>query len=251
MIPVSSLFGYQIGLSRSEWGFAPEGFDRTRRQNAGATIANRKANRMPLYEHTFLARQDVTQAQVEALMKEFATIIEDGQGKVTKQEYWGLKGLAFKIKKNRKAHYAFFNLDTPPAAVTEMERRMGINPDVVRFLTVRVEELETEPSAQMRKQDRDDRGDRGDRGGFGGGGGRGGFGGGPRGGGGGGDRGGYRGGAGGGGGGGEGGSTFRPRPPREGGPPRDAGAPREGGGGFDRGPRPPRAPRDTTPGSET
>lgn len=199
---------------------------------------------MPLYEHTFLARQDVTQAQVEALMKEFEGVITEGQGKVTKQEYWGLKGLAFKIKKNRKAHYAFFNIDAPPAAVTEMERRMGINPDIMRFMTVRVEELETEPSVQMRKQDRDergDRGDRGDRGGFGGGGGRGGFGGGPRG---------DRGGPGGGGfrgGDREGGSTFRPRPPREGGagfgdrgprPPRDGDAP-----------RPPRPPRDTTPGS--
>ncbi len=209
---------------------------------------------MPLYEHTFLARQDVTQAQVEALMKEFEGVISEGQGKVTKQEYWGLKGLAFKIKKNRKAHYAFFNIDAPAAAVTEMERRMGINPDIMRFMTVRVEELETEPSVQMRKQDRDERGergDRGDRGGFGGGGGRGGFGG-PRG-----DRGGF-----GGGGGREGGSTFRPRPPREGGAP--------GGGGFgDRGPRPPRdggtrdgaardgdapraprPPRESNPGSE-
>ena len=82
---------------------------------------------MPLYEHTFLARQDVTQAQVEALMKEFQGVVEEGKGKVTKQEYWGLKTLAFKIKKNRKAHYAFFNIDSPPAAVTEMERRMGIN----------------------------------------------------------------------------------------------------------------------------
>ncbi|MFN0219155.1 MAG: 30S ribosomal protein S6 [Hyphomicrobium sp.] len=206
---------------------------------------------MPLYEHTFLARQDVTQAQVEALMKEFQGVIEEGQGKVTKQEYWGLKTLAFKIKKNRKAHYAFFNVDSPPAAVAEMERRMGINGDVMRFLTVRVEELETEPSAQMRKSDRDDRGDRGDRGGFGGGG-RGGFGG-PRG-----DRGGDRGGGGGyrGGGdrGGEGGSTFRARPPRDGAgpgavgdrPPRDNASPSSG----DRGPRPPRPPRDGNPGSE-
>ena len=71
---------------------------------------------MPLYEHTFLARQDVTQAQVEALMKEFQGVVEEGQGKVIKQEYWGLKNLAFKIKKNRKAHYAFFNIDAPPAA---------------------------------------------------------------------------------------------------------------------------------------
>jgi small subunit ribosomal protein S6 len=187
---------------------------------------------MPLYEHTFLARQDVTQAQVEALMKEFEGIITAGSGKVSKQEYWGLKGLAFKVKKNRKAHYAFFNIDSPPAAVAEMERLMGINADIIRFLTVRVEELETEPSIQMRKSsDREERGDRGDRGGFGGGGGRGGFGGG-------GGRGGF--GGGGGGGGREGGSTFRPRPPREGGGPG-------GGGGFgDRGPRPPRdgdAPR--------
>lgn len=188
---------------------------------------------MPLYEHTFLARQDVTQAQVEALMKEFEGVIAAGQGKVTKQEYWGLKGLAFKVKKNRKAHYAFFNIDSPPAAVAEMERLMGINPDVIRFLTVRVEELETEPSIQMRKQDREERGDRGDRGGFGGGGGGRGFGGGG-------------GGRGfGGGGGREGGSTFRARPPREGEAPR---APREGGF-ADRGPRPPRPPRDGGPSS--
>jgi small subunit ribosomal protein S6 len=192
---------------------------------------------MPLYEHTFLARQDVTQAQVEALMKEFSGVVEEGQGKITKQEYWGLKGLAFKIKKNRKAHYAFFNIDAPPAAVAEMERRMGINSDVIRFLTVRVEELETEPSIQMRKQDRDERGDRGDRGGFGGGRGFGG----PRG-----DRGGDRGGPPRGD--REGGSTFRSRPPREGGdrPPREGGdrPPRDGA------PRTPRPPRDGNPGSE-
>lgn len=177
---------------------------------------------MPLYEHTFLARQDVTQAQVEALMKEFSDIIAEGQGKVTKQEYWGLKGLAFKIKKNRKAHYAFFNLDAPPAAVAEMERRMGINPDVMRFMTVRVEKLEEEPSAQMRKQDREERGDRGGFGGRG-------FGG-PRG-----DRGPPR----------EGGSTFRSRPPRDGDAPRGPRPPRDGDA-----PRGPRPPRDGNPGSE-
>ena len=208
---------------------------------------------MPLYEHTFLARQDLTQAQVEALMKEFQTVIEEGKGKVTKQEYWGVKTLAFKIKKNRKAHYAYFNLDTPPAAVTEMERRMGINVDVMRFLTVKVEAHEVEPSVMMRKQDRDERGDRGDRGGFGGGGGGRGFGG-PRG-----DRGGGGGGGGfrgpGGGGDREGGSTFRPRPPgdrpmgdRGPRPPRDGDAPRPP---RDDAPRAPRAPRDTTPGSES
>jgi small subunit ribosomal protein S6 len=175
---------------------------------------------MPLYEHTFLARQDVTQAQVEALMKEFQGVVEEGQGKVTKQEYWGLKNLAFKIKKNRKAHYAFFNIDAAPAAVVEMERRMGINTDVIRFMTIRVDEHETAPSVQMRKQDRDDRGDRG----FGG-------------------RGGPRGDRGFGGGGRAGGSTFRSRPPREGDrgprPPRDGEAPRA-----------PRPPRDSNPGSE-
>lgn len=187
---------------------------------------------MPLYEHTFLARQDLATTQVDALIKEFTGVIEEGQGKITKQEYWGLKGLAFKIKKNRKAHFAFFNIDAPPAAVQEMERRMGLSTDVLRFLTVKVETLETEPSAQMRKQDRDERGDRGDRGdrGFGGGGGRG-FGGGGR----------------------EGGSTFRPRPPRDGDAPRGPRPPRDGD--APRGPRPQRdgdAPRGggSTSGSE-
>ncbi|HRN89573.1 MAG TPA: 30S ribosomal protein S6 [Hyphomicrobium sp.] len=163
---------------------------------------------MPLYEHVFLARQDVSPQQVEALQKEFTDVITEGGGKITKTEYWGLKGLAYKIKKNRKAHYALFNIDAPPAAVAEMERRMGLSTDILRFMTLRVEEHEAEQSIMMRKQDRDERGDRG---GFRGGD-RGGFRGGPRGG----DR--------------EGGSTFRARPPRE--------------GGDSRGPRPPRPPRD-------
>jgi len=176
---------------------------------------------MALYEHVFLARQDVSNAQVEALTKEYTDLIEQGGGKVTKSEYWGIKSLAYKIKKSRKAHFSLLNIDAPPAAVAEMERRMGLSPEVLRFLTVKVEEHETEPSVMMRKSDRDERGDRGDRGGFGGRGGgfRPGGGGGFRGGdgdrrGGGGFRGGDR----------EGGSTFRPRPPRDGAPPR-----REGG----------------------
>ena len=184
---------------------------------------------MALYEHVFLARQDVSNAQVEALTKEFTDLIEQGGGKVTKAEYWGVKGLAYKIKKSRKAHFSLLNIDAPPAAVAEMERRMGLSTEILRFLTVKVEVHETEPSAMMRKSDRDERGDR-DRGGFGGRGGGGGF----RGGGGGGFRGGDRGGGGGGGfrGGDREGSTFRPRPPRDGDrPPRD-----------DRGP--PRPPRD-------
>jgi small subunit ribosomal protein S6 len=129
---------------------------------------------MPLYEHVFLARQDISQAQVEALTKEFTQALEENGGKVAKTEYWGVKSISFKIKKNRKAHYSLLNLDAPPAAVAEMERRMGIHPDVLRFLTVRVEEHESEPSVQMRKSDRDDRRD-GERGGFRGGPGGGGF----------------------------------------------------------------------------
>lgn len=130
---------------------------------------------MPLYEHVFLARQDISQAQVEALTKEFSQVIEEGGGKIAKSEYWGVKTIAFKIKKNRKAHYSLLNIDAPPAAIAEMERRMGISSDIIRFLTVRVEEHEAEPSVQMRKSDRDDRRD-GDRGGFRGGpGGGGGF----------------------------------------------------------------------------
>jgi small subunit ribosomal protein S6 len=177
---------------------------------------------MPLYEHVFLARQDISQTQVEGLSKEYAQTIEEGGGKIAKTEYWGLKTLAFKIKKNRKAHYSLMNIDAPPPAIAEMERRMGLSPDVIRFITVRVEEHETEPSVQMRKSDRDDRRD-GDRGGFRGD--RGGF----RGG----DRGGFRGGDRGGGGfrGGGGGGGFRSRD-------------REGGGGEgDKPPRPPRPPR--------
>ena len=170
---------------------------------------------MPLYEHVFLARQDISQAQVDALTKEYTDVITEAGGKIGKNEYWGVKSLAFKIKKNRKAHYTLLNIDASPSAVAEMERRMGLSPDVLRFITIRVDAHETEPSIQMRKSDRDDRRD-GDRGGFRGGD-RGGFrsGGGFRGGGGGGFRG------GGGGGGGfrrdrEGGDAPRgPRPVRE------------------------------------
>jgi small subunit ribosomal protein S6 len=135
---------------------------------------------MPLYEHVFLARQDISQAQVDALTKEYSDVITEAGGKIGKSEYWGVKPLAFKIKKNRKAHYCLLNIDAPPSAVAEMERRQGLSPDVLRFLTVRVDAHESEPSIQMRKSDRDDRRDgdrgggfRGDRGGFRGGGGRG------------------------------------------------------------------------------
>jgi small subunit ribosomal protein S6 len=119
---------------------------------------------MPLYEHTFLARQDVTAQQVTGLMNTYKAVIEELGGKVEKTEYWGLKSTAYKIKKNRRAHYAFFNIDAPHTAVIEMERQMRISSDVIRFLTVRVSELDEKPSIQLRKQDERERGDRGDRG---------------------------------------------------------------------------------------
>ncbi len=147
-----------------------------------------KGEYMPLYEHVFLVRQDASNSQVEALTKEFSDLVENNGGKIARSEYWGLKQLAYKIKKNRKAHYTMLNIDAPHAAVAEMERQMGISTDILRFMTLKVETHETEPTAMMRKDDRREGGrggrggprDRGDRGG-------------PR----------------------EGGSTYRSRPPRD------------------------------------
>lgn len=116
---------------------------------------------MALYEHVFIARQDVSQQQVEALTEQFSTVIKENGGQIGKSEYWGLRNLAFKVKKNRKGHYQLLNIDAPHAAVAEMERQMGISDDILRFITVRVEEHETEPSAML--QNRGDRGDRGER----------------------------------------------------------------------------------------
>jgi small subunit ribosomal protein S6 len=168
---------------------------------------------MPLYESVVIARQDIATTQVDTLADELTNIITQGGGKVTKRENWGLRSLTYRIKKNRKAHYVFFNIDAPPAAINEYERRMRINEDVLRYLTVRVEVLEEGPTAVLTNKDRpaERTGFGGREGGFGGGGrgfgggGRGGFGGG-----------GGRGGFGGGGGGGD----------------------REGGGRFDSGRRP-------------
>ena len=115
---------------------------------------------MPLYEHVFMARQDVTPQQVEAMVDQYRGVIEGNGGKVEKSEMWGVKSLAYRIKKNRKAHFTMFNLDAPPAAVSEMERQMRINEDILRFITVRVDALETEPSVMMQKRDRDERKDR-------------------------------------------------------------------------------------------
>jgi len=166
---------------------------------------------MPLYEHVFLARQDASAQQVEELTTQFTGIIHQLGGKVTKTEQWGVRSLTYRMNKNRKAHFILLNVDAPAAALAEVERQERLNEEVLRYLTIRVDELEEGPSAMMRKADRDRERDD-DRGGFREGGFRG-------------DRGGFRGGEGGG---------FRSE-----------------GGGFrgDRGPRPPRPRDDEAPAS--
>ena len=120
---------------------------------------------MALYEHVFLARQDLSTQQVEELTAQYKAIIEQMGGKIAKSEYWGVKSLTYRMRKNRKAHFTLMNVDGPSAAMVEVERQQRINEDVLRNLTIRVEEHEAEPSAMMRKVDRDrDRDDR--RGGF-------------------------------------------------------------------------------------
>ena len=126
---------------------------------------------MPLYEHVFLARQDLAQAQVDALAENATKIIEDNGGKVVKTETWGLRSLAYRIAKNRKAHYVLLDVDAPAGVVAELERQTQINEDVIRYMTIKVDAHETGPSAMMRRGDRDkrgrgddERGDRGDRG---------------------------------------------------------------------------------------
>ncbi len=127
---------------------------------------------MPFYEHVFLARQDVSAQQVEELASQITNVVEQQGGKITKTENWGVRSLTYRMNKNRKAHFMFFNIDAPAAAVAEIERQERINEDIIRYLTVRVDELEEGPSAMMRKSDRDrddrgfrgERGDRGDRG---------------------------------------------------------------------------------------
>jgi small subunit ribosomal protein S6 len=132
-------------------------------------MKRKEGQSMPLYEHVYLARQDVSAQQVEELTKQFTGVIEQMGGKVTKNEYWGVKSLNFRIRKNRKAHFTLLNVDAPAAALSEIERQERINEDVLRYLTIRVDELEEGPSAMMRKAERDrERDERG--GGFGGGG---------------------------------------------------------------------------------
>ncbi len=113
---------------------------------------------MPLYEHVFIARQDLSNAQAEGLIEHFSQVLTDNGGTVKDTEYWGVKTMAYKINKNRKGHYAFLRTDAPPTAVQEMERLMRLHDDVMRVLTIKVEDHEEGPSIQMQK--RDERSDR-------------------------------------------------------------------------------------------
>lgn len=106
---------------------------------------------MPFYEHVFLARQDLTTAQVETLTEGFTKVLAEGKGQVASSEYWGLRTLAYRIAKNRKAHYVMLNIDAPAAALAEMERQVGLNEDIIRSMTIRVDALLAEPSAMTRR----------------------------------------------------------------------------------------------------
>ena len=128
-----------------------------------SAIGQDKGNaRMALYEHVFLARQDLAQAQVDALAEIATKIIQDNDGRVVKTETWGLRSLAYKIAKNRKAHYVMLEIDAPGSVVVELERQIQINEDIIRYMTVKVDELEAGPTVMMRKSERD-RERRGDR----------------------------------------------------------------------------------------
>lgn len=116
---------------------------------------------MPLYEHVFISRQDLSNTQAEALIEEFSNVLSENGGSVVEQEYWGVKTMAYKVNKNRKGHYAFLKTDAPSAAIQEMERLMRLHEDVMRVLTIKVDGHEEGPSVQMQK--RDDRGERRER----------------------------------------------------------------------------------------
>jgi small subunit ribosomal protein S6 len=117
---------------------------------------------MALYEHVLIARQDISPQQAEQLNEDMKTLIEGQGGHIAKIEYWGLRNLTYRIKKNRKGHYSLMAIDAPAAAVKEMERQLSINEDVLRYMTVRVEELDLELSPVLARRDRD-RSERGDR----------------------------------------------------------------------------------------
>jgi small subunit ribosomal protein S6 len=138
------------------WNDSRRGDRMGRRQRS----ANSEKKRMALYEHVFLASQDLAQAQVDALAENATKIVEDNQGKVVKTETWGLRSLAYKIAKNRKAHYVMLEIDAPAGVVAELERQTQINEDVIRYMTVRVDGHEEGPTVMMRKGDRERRGRR-------------------------------------------------------------------------------------------
>lgn len=119
---------------------------------------------MPLYESTFIARPDISSQQVDGLAEQLREVLEGAGGEVEKTEYWGLRNLAYRIKKNRKGHYYFMNIEAPPAAISAMERTMRINEDVIRYLTVRVDELDPNPAPLTRSRDGRRRGGEGRRG---------------------------------------------------------------------------------------
>jgi small subunit ribosomal protein S6 len=121
-------------------------------------------DRMPLYEHVMIARQDLSNTQAEGLIEHFGTVLTDNGGSLVEHEYWGVKTMAYKINKNRKGHYAFLKTDAPAAAIQEMERLMRLHDDVMRVLTIKVDAHVEGPSVQMQKRDDRDRGDRPDRG---------------------------------------------------------------------------------------
>lgn len=112
---------------------------------------------MALYEHVLIARQDISPQQVDALVEDITRTIEEQGGTVGKSEYWGLRNLAYRVRKNRKGHYCLLNIDAPAAAVHELERRQRINEDVLRFITIRVEEHDEEPSPVLARRDRDEK----------------------------------------------------------------------------------------------
>src|SRR5262249_44189758 len=119
---------------------------------------------MPLYENVFIARQDISGAQVDALADSFTQLVADNGGEVKKREYWGLRNLAYRMRKNRKGHYVLLNIEAPPATVAELERTMRINEDVIRYLTIRLDAFEEGPSVVMQNRgSRDDRQRRSDR----------------------------------------------------------------------------------------
>src|SRR5437773_1719419 len=146
----------------------PSPFRRSRRACRRGPRQHQERTIMPLYEHVFLARQDASTQQVEELTAQMTGIVQQAGGKITKTENWGVRSLTYRMNKNRKAHFVLLNIDAPSAAIAEIERQERISEDVIRYLSVRVEEHEEGPSAMMRKADRDrERDDRG--GGFGGG----------------------------------------------------------------------------------